>query len=606
MKDKNKKLIIVVASLLLVVGVTFAYFTASTIFGGNGANVSGTTATLEDSVLSVEGSLEFNDTNIYPGHKNVSSIKATATGDNTLIPYNVIWEGENTLNTPLNYTVYKTTSEVDVSASCEAKNGVVDGARLYYEECTISNQESLGSIISSGTIAKGETKKTIISDEFITSSNEGTEVYYYVILEYPNLEENQNSDIGGSFIGKVLVELNDTDPDIIIAGTYIEEDGEYKEVEDIPTEGYELNTSMSTCTNNATVGWDKSNKRIYIESLSNSGTECTLYYDEYNEYAGKEYILSHYDTVLTRNDFSTTVTNTTTGTIYKSLDESQYDNDGEVYYFAGNPTDNWVQFGGYYWRIIRINGDGSIRLIYSGDSSSGPVSTGEATQIGTSSFNEQYTDNAYVGYMYGTPGSSTYEETHANINDSTIKTVLDKWYQQNLLSYESYISAEAGFCNDRRTESGVASGYGTLGYGINQTAYASWGRLYQNEWKNSQNPSLKCGQNNDLFTVNESGKGNKKLTYSIGLITSDEAIFAGSFGGNENNKYYLYTRQNYWTMSPSDYYNGASIFAIRSYGNLSYDWLYDMYGVRPVINLRSDVILTGSGTTSDPYRVVGA
>ena len=87
MKDKNKKLIIVVASLLLVVGVTFAYFTASTIFGGNGANVSGTTATLEDSVLSVEGTLEFNDTNIYPGHKNVSSIKATATGDNTLIPY---------------------------------------------------------------------------------------------------------------------------------------------------------------------------------------------------------------------------------------------------------------------------------------------------------------------------------------------------------------------------------------------------------------------------------------------------------------------------------------------------------------------------------------
>ena len=266
MKDKNKKLIIVVASLLLVVGVTFAYFTASTIFGGNGANVSGTTATLEDSVLSVEGSLEFNDTNIYPGHKNVSSIKATATGDNTLIPYNVIWEGENTLNTPLNYTVYKTTNKIEVSASCEAKNGIVDGAKLYYEECIISNLDSLGSIVSSGTIAKGETKKTIIPDEFITSSNEGTVVYYYVILEYPNLDENQNSDIGGSFSGKVLVELNDTDPDITIVATYIEEDGSYKEVSDIPTDGYELNTERSTCSNNATVGWDNS-KRLYIISL---------------------------------------------------------------------------------------------------------------------------------------------------------------------------------------------------------------------------------------------------------------------------------------------------------------------------------------------------
>ena len=225
MKDKNKKLIIVVASLLLVVGVSLAYFTASVLFGGNGSKVSGTTATLEDSVLSVEGSLEFNDTNIYPGHMNVSSIKATATGDGVLIPYNVIWEGENTLNTPLNYTVYKTTSEIEVSASCEAKNGVVDGARLYYEECTISNLDSLGSVVSSGTIASGETKKTIIPDEFITSSSEGTVVYYYVILEYPNLEESQNSDIGGSFSGRVLVELNDTDPDIIIAGTYIESNG---------------------------------------------------------------------------------------------------------------------------------------------------------------------------------------------------------------------------------------------------------------------------------------------------------------------------------------------------------------------------------------------
>src|SRR5699024_605181 len=155
--------------------------------------VSGTTATLEDSVLSVEGSLEFNDTNIYPGHMNVSSIKATATGDNTLIPYNVIWEGENTLNTTINYIVYKKTREVDISENRKEKKGVVDRIRLYYEECTISNIDSLGSIVSSGTIAKGETKKTIISDEFITSSNEGTEVYYYVILEYPNLEENQNS-----------------------------------------------------------------------------------------------------------------------------------------------------------------------------------------------------------------------------------------------------------------------------------------------------------------------------------------------------------------------------------------------------------------------------
>ena len=606
MKDKNKKLIIVVASLLLVVGVTFAYFTASTIFGGNGANVSGTTATLEDSVLSVEGSLEFSDTNIYPGHKNVSSIKATATGAGVLIPYNVIWEGENTLNTPLNYTVYKTTNEIEVSASCEAKNGVVDGARLYYEECTISNIDSLGSIVSSGTIVKGETKKTIISDEFITSSNEGTVVYYYVILEYPNLEENQNSDIGGSFGGKVLVELNDTEPDIIIAGTYIESNGEYQEVEDIPTEGYELNTERSTCSNNAIVGWDKNNKRIYIESLSQSGTECTLYYDEYNEYAGRDYILTDKTIDDSRSGAITgTLTTNTTGTVYSVADDW-----GTSYVYAGAPTDNWVQFAGYYWRIIRINGDGSIRMIYAGTSTS---TSGTDDQISTSAYNSTYNDNAYVGYMYGSAGASSYSATHANTNNSTIKGILDNWYKTNIVDkgHSDKVSAEAGFCNDRRIATSSENWHTSdtkRGYGTNQTYYAAYGRILQNgRYKSSQAPSLKCSQiGNDMFTVSGSSKGNHKLTYPVGLITSDEVVLAGGFGGQTNSSYYLNMGQNYWTMSPC--YAGsdgwAYVFNVYSDGYLSNYYVIDTYGVRPVINLKADVTITGEGTSDDPYVVV--
>ena len=147
MKSKNKKLMIVVASLLVVIGVSFAYFAASNFFGGSGSSVSATTATLQGSELRVEGTLEFNDLDIYPGHESVSSIKVTATGDNELIPYNVIWEGTNTLNTPLNYTIYKTSSEIDVSASCEKQKGVIDGAIMYYEECEISNVDSLGTAI---------------------------------------------------------------------------------------------------------------------------------------------------------------------------------------------------------------------------------------------------------------------------------------------------------------------------------------------------------------------------------------------------------------------------------------------------------------------------
>ena len=116
---KNKRMMIVVLSLIGVIGVSLAYFTASLIFSGNGTSVSGTTATIDNAELRVEGTLEFNDLDILPGHKNVSSIKLTATGDNELIPYNLIWNGSNTLNTSLNYTVYKASNEIEVESTCK-------------------------------------------------------------------------------------------------------------------------------------------------------------------------------------------------------------------------------------------------------------------------------------------------------------------------------------------------------------------------------------------------------------------------------------------------------------------------------------------------------
>ena len=105
--------------------------------------------------------------------KNVSSVRVTATGDNELIPYNLIWEGTNTLTTPLNYTVYKTSSQIDVNTTCEQTRGVIDGSYMYYEECSISNTDQLGTAISSGTINTNETKVTLVEDEFITSTADG-------------------------------------------------------------------------------------------------------------------------------------------------------------------------------------------------------------------------------------------------------------------------------------------------------------------------------------------------------------------------------------------------------------------------------------------------
>ncbi|HIS87009.1 MAG TPA: hypothetical protein IAB49_02615 [Candidatus Caccenecus avistercoris] len=315
--------------------------------------------------------------------------------------------------------------------------------------------------------------------------------------------------------------------------------------------------------------------------------------------SAREYILSHYDTVLTRDDFSTTVTNTTTGTIYKSANESQYDDDGEVYYFAGNPTDNWFQFGTnssgqpLYWRIVRINGDGSIRLIYNGTST---ATTGDSTMINTSqAFNTSSINNAYVGYMYKSG------DVHGLTTNSSIKTKLDEWYLANLSDEAEYLDGNAGFCGDRYPSTSSSSSNGFGGTGTTTTYYSAYIRLITNK-----SPSFKCTVSQDLYTTNGSSKGNKALSNPIGLISADEVAFAGGVYGSSNSSYYLYNNAYYWTMSPDNFDSYiASVFYVYSGGHLGSNNVYwANYGVRPVINLKSAIAITGSGTTSDPFKVV--
>ena len=289
---------------------------------------------------------------------------------------------------------------------------------------------------------------------------------------------------------------------------------------------------------------------------------------------------------------------TTDEGIYKAEDDW-----GDSYYFRGAVTNNYVKFAGYYWRIVRINGDGSIRIIYDGTSAHANGESSDDRQIQVSSYNSSYNDNAYVGYMYGSTGANSYAATHANNNNSTIKGVLDNWYTINIANkgFGDKISKEAGFCNDR----GLV---GILGYGTNETSYASVNRFLDVTWTwpNVLNPTLKCNQiNNDLYTVSESSKGNKALTYPIGLITVDEMVFGGGNGRSTNTNYYLYTGQDYWTMTPRNFSNWAIVFYVEKNGiigsNIS---VYSPYGVRPVINLARDVVIkSGNGTIDTPYEI---
>ena len=378
--------------------------------------------------------------------------------------------------------------------------------------------------------------------------------------------------------------INYTLPDLNIVGLYI--DGEEAEELD-SSKTYTLDTTQSTCTYkdgtetpNLSISYDGATGGLSISPYTTKGTKCTLYFNE--QVFVKDTILANYPTQLTRSSFSSTVTNTTTGTIYYA-DTSK----GRTYYFAGNPTDNWVRWAGFYWRIIRINEDGTIRMIYQG---TGANTTGTATQTQTSAFNSSYyDDNAGVGYMYQS------NQVHGLASSSTIKGVLDEWYQNNLASHANDIDMNAGFCGDRTPYSGT-------GIRDDYTLYGAYNRLYSNK-----TPTFECASESDLYTTSGSEDGNGELDYPIGLITADEVAYAGGVYGTTNQSYYLYTNSAYWTMSPYWYYFGrAYVFYVDSTGNLSSDInvIWAVPGVRPAINLRADItISSGNGTASNPYVI---
>ncbi|HIS87642.1 MAG TPA: hypothetical protein IAB49_05915 [Candidatus Caccenecus avistercoris] len=226
-------------------------------------------------------------------------------------------------------------------------------------------------------------------------------------------------------------------------------------------------------------------------------------------------------------------------------------------------------------------------MIYQGTSAN---ETGTGTQIQTSAFNSSYNHNRYVGYMYGS-SNSDYNSTHTNTTSSTIKGILDTWYNNNIVKngFKDYVDGNAGFCGDRRVSSGT-------GGGTSSTDYQPYTRI------SNSSPSLSCNKN-DIYTTDEFEFGNGALTYPIGLISADEAMFAGIpwSGSNQNN--YLYTGEYYWTMSPSDYNSKAIVFIMYFNGTLINYRVNGTYGVRPVINLKSAIAITGSGSKTDPFKV---
>ena len=346
-----------------------------------------------------------------------------------------------------------------------------------------------------------------------------------------------------------------------------------------------------------------------------------------------------------------------------------------IYYFRGAVTNNNVLFAGFCWKIIRTTDTGGIKMIYNGTPTDNQCTntTGEATQIGTRSFNSSGKSPADVGYMYGTRyvssskdmssvtdtyvygndvtysnGTYTLKDTmtsssfstdyetlatkyhytclstsdtcssvyyiawfggsqmsyltltggdnietaktkmFTNTTDSKIKTTIDNWYKNNMTSYTDKLE-DTIYCNDRTITSGPLLSKDTFSTGFNYFAGYTRAKAFK--------PSLDCSNSNDAFTV-DSSIGNGKLTYPVGLMTTDEVMYAGGRSGTSNSTYYLNTNQSWWLGSPYDFFyyvDAWCAFYDKGVGNTS--------GVRPVVSLAPGIGASGSGTSTSPYVI---
>lgn len=277
------------------------------------------------------------------------------------------------------------------------------------------------------------------------------------------------------------------------------------------------------------------------------------------------------------------------------------DDYGTSYYVRGKYDNSYVKFADLYWRIVRINGDESLKLIYDGSSAHSNAQSSADRYLDVTKFNNSTNDNTYLGYMYGAAGAGSYSNAHANTNNSNIKSVIDPLYTEFLSSYNDYI-ADTIFCNDRSIDTkGGESSNTQLGYGTNSTQYAPRYRIY-----NTKTPSLVCPQKNDAFTVNDTENGNGALTYPIGLLTADEASMAGLVYGQKMPNNYLVRGKWFWTMSPSYYGSSvAGLFNVYEDGKINVNSASYEPQLVPVINLTPESVqlFTGTGTMSDPFVI---
>ena len=232
---------------------------------------------------------------------------------------------------------------------------------------------------------------------------------------------------------------------------------------------------------------------------------------------------------------------------------SKTTNTGTTYYFKGAVENNYVKFADTIWRIVRVNEDGTIRLIT------------QDSVIERQLFNSTY--NPYDKMYY---------------TNSEIKTAVENWYKTNITDkgFDGKVASGNYFCEQAKV--------------VYNTDFTAGSATVVTE--DNYTPSFDC-------TTDGNGKG--VVSGKVGLITVDEVLFAGGVMASSSN-FYLKNGSIYWMMSPAGFRTSndvANAWYVDDDGYTNGTSVDNILDVRPVLSLSADTLVSGSGTNSDPYIV---
>lgn len=376
--------------------------------------------------------------------------------------------------------------------------------------------------------------------------------------------------------GNITVPANTTQELTIKLTSLNEIDSKYELYYQIDSANDSVNVGYSPDTENPVLGSisanDSKNITIVIANKSSSSTKISFgvvgglikndLVLSIGNSLNKEVSVSKIfaDAILNDNDLITAAPTLTTSSeeagdasgLYKSTDTNTGD---ATYYFRGAVENNYVSFAGFTWRIVRINEDGTIRIV----------------------MQDCINDNAYVVF-----NSNSNDYKYMYYTNSEAKTVLENWYQTNIGSKSDLINNVASgnyYCEQAKVKTLPDSSSGNATMTTNE----------------SYIPNFKCEMD-----------GNNKgiINASVGLLTYDELVYAGNYYLQTNTNYYLYNGKYFWTMSPAGFSGVYSIvWDVTSVGALTTSFVYGSAALRPVLNLKADTLVTGTGTSTNPYVI---